>query len=374
MITTKKLTTTETTFGIIFWMAVIQLPLSLIGSDPAVFLHLEARHILPAIGVGIAGLTSHYCLSNAFRAGDATLVVPLDFMRIPLIAVVGWAFYGERLDIFVLLGALIIVAGVLVESALGSGTAALARGSHCHDFSVRVPAMTGCVAQICSGGGGDVSRPARPRSRNRPIRPASGWKPNSPRSTAAIAIRRAPTRSRRAEDAVNRQQFEVDRLVAQSRRMGCESSGFFSIFNNPPPQCGALNRQIDQQRNALERMQNELEQLNGGTTERAAQRQSLLIALGNNGCGPQYRSAALHGQQGGFFDRLFGNNGGVFSAPGANGRHVPHHLRAHLRRLLFSDFVSRPRRIASATTSRPASACARRRKFRSTPITIPARK
>ena len=113
MITTKQLTMTETTFGIIFWMAVIQFPLSLLGSDPAVLFHLETRHILPAIGVGIAGLTSHYCLSNAFRAGDATLVVPLDFMRIPLIAVVGWAFYGERLDVFVLLGALIIIGGVL---------------------------------------------------------------------------------------------------------------------------------------------------------------------------------------------------------------------------------------------------------------------
>jgi len=89
MITTKQLTMTETTFGIVFWMAVIQLPLSLIGSDPMVFFHFEARHILPAIGVGTAGLTSHYCLSNAFRSGDATLVVPLDFMRIPLIAVVG---------------------------------------------------------------------------------------------------------------------------------------------------------------------------------------------------------------------------------------------------------------------------------------------
>ena len=113
MITTKKLTMTETTFGIVFWMAVIQFPLSLVGSDPTVLLHFETRHILPAIGVGTAGLTSHYCLSNAFRSGDATLVVPLDFMRIPLIAVVGWAFYGERLDIFVLLGALIIVSGVL---------------------------------------------------------------------------------------------------------------------------------------------------------------------------------------------------------------------------------------------------------------------
>jgi len=113
MVTTKQLTKTETTFGIIFWMAVIQFPISLIGSDPTFFLRFEARDILPLLGVAMAGLSSHYCLSNAFRAGDATLVVPLDFMRIPLIAVVGWAFYGERLDIFVLLGALIIVGGVL---------------------------------------------------------------------------------------------------------------------------------------------------------------------------------------------------------------------------------------------------------------------
>ena len=121
---------------------------------------------------------------------------------------------------------------------------------------------------------------------------------------------------RRSEEAVNRQQFEVDRLVAHGRRLGCESSGFFSIFNNPPPQCGTLNRQIDQQRTSLERAQNDLEQLSGGTTQRAAQRQSLLIALGNNACGAQYRSAALAGQQDGFFDRLFGNNnGGIFSAP-----------------------------------------------------------
>lgn len=113
MIATKKLTMTETTFGIVFWMAVLQFPLSLIGSDPNVYLHLDIRQVFPLLGVAIAGLTSHYCLSNAFRAGDATLVVPLDFMRIPLIAVVGWVFYGEPLDLFVLLGALIIVGGVL---------------------------------------------------------------------------------------------------------------------------------------------------------------------------------------------------------------------------------------------------------------------
>lgn len=116
---------------------------------------------------------------------------------------------------------------------------------------------------------------------------------------------------RRAEDAVNRQQYEVDRLVSQSRRMGCESSSFFSIFSNPPRQCGPLARQIDQQRSVLERMQNDLERLSGNTAERAAQRQSLLIALGDHGCGPQYRAAALAGERGGFFDRLFGNNAGT---------------------------------------------------------------
>jgi len=116
MIMTKKLTGTQSTFSIVFWMAVIQFPLSLIGSDPAVFLDAglyDLRHILPAIAIGLAGLTSHFCLSNAFRAGDATLVVPMDFMRIPLIAVIGWAFYGEALDIWVLVGALVIIAGVL---------------------------------------------------------------------------------------------------------------------------------------------------------------------------------------------------------------------------------------------------------------------
>ena len=124
-------------------------------------------------------------------------------------------------------------------------------------------------------------------------------------------------RIRKTEDAVNRQQYEVDRLVSQSRQNGCENSGFFSIFSNPPPQCGGILRQIGQQRSTLERLRVELEQLSGGNTERMGQRQSLLIALGDNNCGAQYRSAAAQGQQGGFFDRLFGGNAntGIYSTP-----------------------------------------------------------
>ena len=124
---------------------------------------------------------------------------------------------------------------------------------------------------------------------------------------------------RRAEDALNRQQFDLDKNVAQARRMGCESTGFFSIFTSAPPQCGALNRQIDQQRATIERSRNDLEQLNGGTAQRAEMRRTLLIQLANNGCGAQYRQAALAGQQGGFFDRLFGNNSGPFAPSGPMG-------------------------------------------------------
>src|SRR4029077_17581770 len=104
---------TESTFAIVFWMNVIQLPLGLLGADP-LFAGKLTAHELPALaGLGIAGLSAHYCLSNAFRAGDASLVVPLDFLRIPLIAVVGWWLYAEALDVFVFAGAGLIITGIV---------------------------------------------------------------------------------------------------------------------------------------------------------------------------------------------------------------------------------------------------------------------
>jgi drug/metabolite transporter (DMT)-like permease len=112
-IATKKLTTTESPFAIVFWMNVIQFGLGFIFAGPW-FISKIGVDQLPAIaGLGTAGLFAHFCLSNAFRAGDATVVVPLDFMRIPLIAVVGWWLYGEALDLFVFAGAGLIVAGIV---------------------------------------------------------------------------------------------------------------------------------------------------------------------------------------------------------------------------------------------------------------------
>jgi len=110
---TKKLIVTETTFSIMFWMNLMQLPMNFAGSDPLFFLKLDATVALPVLGVAVAGLAIHYCLANAFRYGDAMIVIPMDFLRLPLVAVIGWMFYGEHLDAFVFAGAGLIIAGVL---------------------------------------------------------------------------------------------------------------------------------------------------------------------------------------------------------------------------------------------------------------------
>jgi drug/metabolite transporter (DMT)-like permease len=112
LVQTKALTTSETTYAIVLWMNAVQLPLALMGSEPKNFLNLGAAQALPLLGVAVCGLTSHFCLTQAFRSGDATVVVPLDFMRIPLIAFVGWWLYGEALDAYVFAGAGLIVLGI----------------------------------------------------------------------------------------------------------------------------------------------------------------------------------------------------------------------------------------------------------------------
>ena len=117
---------------------------------------------------------------------------------------------------------------------------------------------------------------------------------------------------RRYEEAAGRQQAELDRMVAQSRRAGCDS-GFF-LFRSDSPQCVELNRQIQSMRGNLDRMTMDLQRLRGGSLDRGEQRRGILVALGENNCGPQYRQAA---RPGGFFDQLFGNTTSTPNDPNA---------------------------------------------------------
>jgi drug/metabolite transporter (DMT)-like permease len=65
------------------------------------------------IAAAITGLSVHLCIAEAFRYGDAIVVVPVDFLRVPLIALIAWSFYGEPLDALVLAGSGLVIAGVI---------------------------------------------------------------------------------------------------------------------------------------------------------------------------------------------------------------------------------------------------------------------
>ncbi|GGX62126.1 DMT transporter permease [Tateyamaria omphalii] len=118
---TKRLTRHEGITSILFWLTTMQLVMGIamagydgdtalpdLQSGPWVFL------------IGCAGLLAHYCLTNALSIAPATVVVPIDFVRLPTIAIIGMLAYGEVIDVWVFVGAAIIFAGnyvnILVES------------------------------------------------------------------------------------------------------------------------------------------------------------------------------------------------------------------------------------------------------------------
>jgi hypothetical protein len=124
---------------------------------------------------------------------------------------------------------------------------------------------------------------------------------------------------RRYQDAASKQQAELDRVTSQAKRMGCDSSGFFSLFSGQSAQCGPVNNQIQQMRANLDQITNSLERLRSGGFggDRDNQRRSVLTALAQNNCGPQYANVAPG--PGSFLQNLFGNNNpGAPGAPGAD--------------------------------------------------------
>ena len=119
----KSLTRSDSAVVIGFWMLVVQ---SIIGLLPAL-----AQWRWPSTGVwgwvlvvAFCGTFSHYCMARALRHADATVVVPMDFLRVPLSAVAGWLVYSERMDLWTVGGALLILGGNLLNLRRGVAPAA----------------------------------------------------------------------------------------------------------------------------------------------------------------------------------------------------------------------------------------------------------
>ncbi|MEX0303947.1 MAG: DMT family transporter [Leisingera sp.] len=108
-ILTKRLTRHEKTASILFWLTLMQLVMGLLAAGWDGDMALPDAATLPwLVLIGIAGLTAHFCLTTALSLAPASVVVPVDFARLPAIAILGMLIYGEALDAWVLGGAAII--------------------------------------------------------------------------------------------------------------------------------------------------------------------------------------------------------------------------------------------------------------------------
>ncbi|WP_127112204.1 DMT family transporter [Shimia sediminis] len=112
IILTKRLTRTETITCILFYLTTMQAVFGILFAGWDMDIALPSVQSMPwLVLIGCAGLLAHFCLTTALSIAPATVVVPIDFIRLPAIAVIGMLFYNEPLDIFVIIGAVLIFGG-----------------------------------------------------------------------------------------------------------------------------------------------------------------------------------------------------------------------------------------------------------------------
>ncbi len=116
LMTTKKLTIDQSTTCILFWLTLMQLGMGLV----AVVLtgSLSAPHGIDyfwVTTVSVCGLTAHFCIARALALAPAIVVIPLDFLRLPLISLIGFLAYNEAFEWAVVFGAMLIFTAVLIN-------------------------------------------------------------------------------------------------------------------------------------------------------------------------------------------------------------------------------------------------------------------
>lgn len=108
---TRRLTRTETITCIMFWLTLMQAVMGLVCAGIDGHITLPSAQAMPWLAlIGLTGLAAHFCLSSALAIAPAALVMPMDFMRLPVMAVIGVLLYSEPVDAMVVLGALVIFA------------------------------------------------------------------------------------------------------------------------------------------------------------------------------------------------------------------------------------------------------------------------
>lgn len=112
---TKKIMRIDSVLCVLFWMTLMQAAFGLILSIPGGIPLPNAQSTPWLIIVGVCGLTAHYCLTSALGAAPASIVAPMEFIRLPIIALVGMFIYSEPIVLAVFIGAAVIMAGNLIN-------------------------------------------------------------------------------------------------------------------------------------------------------------------------------------------------------------------------------------------------------------------
>jgi drug/metabolite transporter (DMT)-like permease len=101
LMVTKRLTQRgHTVLNILFWLTVTQSVFALVCAGYDGDIALPSLAGLPfVIIVSVAGLSAHFCITTALSLAPATFVAPLDFIRLPLIGLVGYLFYNETINL-----------------------------------------------------------------------------------------------------------------------------------------------------------------------------------------------------------------------------------------------------------------------------------
>lgn len=112
MTVVKMLSRTEPTNAMVIYMVIFLTPMSLVFAVPVwTTPSWEALAWMAAIG-GLATL-GHQCLTRAFKAADATVVLPFDFTRLIWAEMLGIWVFEEVSDTWTWVGAAVIAASVI---------------------------------------------------------------------------------------------------------------------------------------------------------------------------------------------------------------------------------------------------------------------
>ena len=108
-IATKLLSQTESTTCILFWLAAMQLVFGTVLSAYDGDVAVPSLATIPLIVlVGFAGLLAHFCITTALKLAPVMFIAPIDFLRLPIIAFIGASFYNEAINIWVIIGAIVV--------------------------------------------------------------------------------------------------------------------------------------------------------------------------------------------------------------------------------------------------------------------------